>query len=386
MKKFLLSIIMIVALMPLTVKADEIIVGEGTDAKNVAPFVTSYPHSWCEVIYEASEIGKACNIDSIAFNTVDGPQLTVDEIKIYLAETTKSKFANKLEWTAEDELTLVYSGTNVVLGDDKWETFKLDAIFNYGGEKNLAVVISKTATNWNLNNGKLRYSCYDDPNSVMFTASDTDASFAQYPVGEGLAIYGQKPVMKLIEAEETVTPTELLPPTNLRAIVEQDVPGYNYKYRVTMMWDAVEGVDYYDVYVNTATATDFYVGFSTGTTYIIGSPSEGMIEFYVKSIAGEEESEASEKCIVVIEDDAVEENTTSFNVYPNPVKDRLFLATELNIKEVSIYDIYGRETKVCSLQSTDFVNTVDVAELNSGVYFISIKTDNGNIVRRFVKD
>ena len=189
-----------------------------------------------------------------------------------------------------------------------------------------------------------------------------------------------------VKADGTETKEGLLPPTNLRAIVEQDVAGYNYKYRVTMMWDAVEGVDYYDVYVNTATATDFYVGFSTGTTYIIGSASEGMIEFYVKSIAGEEESEASEKCIVVIEDDAVEENTTSFNVYPNPVKDELFLATELNIKEVSIYDIYGKETKVCSLQSTDFVNTVDVAELNSGVYFISIKTDNGNIVRRFVKD
>lgn len=386
MKKFLLSIVMIMALMPLTVKADEIIVGEGTDAKNVAPFVTSYPHSWCEVIYEASEIGKACNIDSIAFNTVDGPQLTVDEIKIYLAETTKSEFANKLEWTAEDELTLVYSGTNVVLGDDKWETFKLDTIFNYGGEKNLAVVISKTATNWNLNNGQLRYSCYDDPNSVMFTASDTAASFAQYPVGECLAIYGKKPVMKLIESEETVAPTELLPPTNLNATVEQDIQGYNYKYRITMGWDAVEGVDYYNIYVNTEKATDFYLGLSNGTAYIIGSASEGTIEFYVKSVLGEDESEASEKCTVVIEDNAVEEITPSFNVYPNPVQDKLFLATELNVKEIAIYDIYGKETKVYSLQSTDFVNAVDVAELNSGVYFISIKTDNGNIVRRFVKN
>ena len=68
MKKFLLSIVMIMALMPLTVKADEIIVGEGTDAKNLAPFVNSYPNSWCEVVYEASEIGKACTIGSMAFN------------------------------------------------------------------------------------------------------------------------------------------------------------------------------------------------------------------------------------------------------------------------------------------------------------------------------
>lgn len=189
-----------------------------------------------------------------------------------------------------------------------------------------------------------------------------------------------------VKADGTETKEGLLPPTNLRATVEQDVAGYNYKYRVTMMWDAVEGVDYYNIYVNTEKATDFYLGLSNGTAYIIGSASEGTIEFYVKSVLGEDESEASEKCTVVIEDNAVEEITPSFNVYPNPVQDKLFLATELNVKEIAIYDIYGKETKVYSLQSTDFVNAVDVAELNSGVYFISIKTDNGNIVRRFVKN
>ena len=189
-----------------------------------------------------------------------------------------------------------------------------------------------------------------------------------------------------VKADGTVAPTELLPPTNLRAIVEQDVAGYNYKYRVTMMWDAVEGADAYDVFVNTATATDYHLGFSSGTTYIVGSDNAGTLEFYVVAFNDETESEASEKCTVIIGDVAVEEITPSFNVYPNPVQDKLFLATELNVKEVSIYDIYGKETKVCNLQSADFVNAVDVAELNSGVYFISIKTDNGNIVRRFVKN
>ncbi len=189
-----------------------------------------------------------------------------------------------------------------------------------------------------------------------------------------------------VKADGTETKEGLLPPTNLRSIVEQDVPGYNYKYRVTMMWDAVEGVDYYNVYVNTEKATDFYVGLSNGTAYIIGSPSEGTIEFYVKSVLGEDESEASEKCTVIIGDVAVEEITPSFNVYPNPVENNLYIETELNVKEVSIYDIYGRQTTVYSLQSTDFVNAIDVADLGTGIYFVSIKTDKGNIVRRFVKD
>lgn len=382
MKKFLLSIIMIMALMPLTVKADEIIVGEGTDAKNLAPFVNSYPNSWCEVVYEASEIGKACTIGSVAFNYVAGTQLTANDIRIYLAETTKTEFADKSSWTAEEDLTLVYSGTDVVLGDEAWETFEFEIPFNYSGENNLVIVVAKSAPKMELT---LTWSCYDDPNSVMFTASDTDASFAQYPVGEGLAIYGKKPVMKLIEAEETVTSTELLPPTNLRATVEQDVAGYNYKYRVTMMWDAVEGADAYDVFVNTATATDYYLGFSSGTTYIVGSNNAGTLEFYVVAFNDETESEASEKCTVIIGDVAVEEITPSFNVYPNPVENNLYIETELNVKEIAIYDIYGKETKVYSLQTTDFVNTVDVTELKDGVYFVKIMTDNGEVVKRFIK-
>ena len=189
-----------------------------------------------------------------------------------------------------------------------------------------------------------------------------------------------------VKADGTETKEGLLPPTNLNATVEQDIQGYNYKYRITMGWDAVPGVDGYNIYVNTPTQKDFLLGHTNGLYYIVGTNSETKIEFYVKSVLDGEESEASEKYTVIVEDNAVEEITPSFNVYPNPVQDKLFLATELNVKEIAIYDIYGKETKVYSLQSTDFVNAVDVAELNSGVYFISIKTDNGNIVRRFVKN
>ena len=83
--------------------------------------------------------------------------------------------------------------------------------------------------------------------------------------------------------------------------------------------------------------------------------------------------------------ESINENTISLNLYPNPAGDVLFLATEMNVKEVSIYDIYGRMTTVYSLQSTDFVHNIDVADLENGIYFVNIKTDKGNIVKRFVK-
>ena len=83
---------------------------------------------------------------------------------------------------------------------------------------------------------------------------------------------------------------------------------------------------------------------------------------------------------------SIEENTASFNVYPNPVKDELFIATEVQVKEVAIYDIYGRQTISQQVNETTSQQVVDVAGLETGVYFVNVKTDNGNIVKRFVKN
>ena len=285
MKRFLL-VLMLMIMTSSVMKADEIIVGTATDARNLAPFLNSYQNSWLEMIYTAEEIGQACTIGNIAFQYVDGPTVETNEIRIYLAETTKSSFADKSEWTPENELTLVYSGTNVVIGDDAWETFELDTPFEYSGEKNLAVVVAKTANYYQLS---LRWACYDSPNSIMFTGNvngDNDTSFAQYPTADALAIYGKKPVMKLTEA---------------------------------------------------------------------------------------------------IIDDAVEELTTSFNIYPNPVNDRLFIETEANVKEVAIYTLTGVMVGQKTTDNGQQTLSIDVTNYNSGIYFVKVVTDNGEVVKRFVK-
>lgn len=83
---------------------------------------------------------------------------------------------------------------------------------------------------------------------------------------------------------------------------------------------------------------------------------------------------------------SIEENIASFNVYPNPVKDELFIATEVQVKEVAIYDIYGRQAMRQQVNEATSQQVVNVADLETGVYFVNIKTDNGNIVKRFVKN
>ena len=398
MKRNLLFLMLMAVLFPLTMNADEIMVGTATGDKNVAPFVNSYPNSWLEMVYTAEEIGQACTIANISFQHVMGTSFATNDLRIYLAETTKSVLANKSDWTPESELTLVYSGTNVVIGDEEWESFELDTPFEYSGEKNLAVVVAKTAGGMNMT---LTWACYDAANSVMFTASDTDPSFAQYPAANALAMYGKKPVMKLSDGkeseggeeegeegdeddnEEEIEPATLAVPTNLRATIRQDVEGFGYKFEITMAWDAVEGATGYDVFVNTATAQDFHMGYTNGTAYVAGSNTEGTLEFYVIAFNDETESAPSEPYTITIVDDAVEEMTAAFNVYPNPVNDRLYIETETEVKEVVVYDVYGRRQ-----QTTDNGQqtlSIDVANLSNGVYFVKVVTENGEVVKRFIK-
>ena len=381
MKRNLLFLMLMAVLFPLTMNADEIIVGTATTDKNLAPFLNSYQNSWLEMVYTAEEIGQACTITQISFQYVGGPTLPTNDLRIYLAETDKEKFMDKTQWTAEDELTLVYAEKNVEIGGEEWETFILDTPFEYSGEKNLAVVVAKTANYFELT---LTWACYSSSGSVMFTGNvngDHDTSFAQYPTGEGLAVYGFKPVMKL--SDEVVAPATLAAPTNLRAYIRQDIPDYNYKYEITMAWDAVEGADGYDVFVNTATAQDFHMGYTNGTAYVAGSNTEGTLEFYVIAFNDEMESEPSEPYTITIVDDAVEEMTAAFNVYPNPVNDRLYIETEAEVKEVVVYDVYGRRQ-----QTTDNGQqtlSIDVTNLSNGVYFVKVVTENGEVVKRFIK-
>ena len=376
MKKNLLFLMLMVVLFPLTMKADEIIVGTKTDEKNAVPFLNSYPNSWMEMIYTAEEIGQACTIGSIAFQYVAGPTLETNDLRIYLAETDRTEFASKSDWTPEEELTLVYSGTGVVIGDDAWETFKFDTPFEYSGEKNLAVVVAKTAGYIQLT---LTWACYNADNATMFTASDTDPAFAQYPTADALAVYTRKPVMKLIEPA-----AKLDAPTNLRAAIRQDVPDYDYKFEITVAWDAVEGAKGYDVFVNTEKEQDFHMGYTNGTAYVIGTDQETTFEFYVVAFNDETESDPSEVYTVVVEDDAIEEMNASFNVYPNPVNDKLVIETEEIVKEVVVYDVYGRQQDNKTTRQQGNLS-VDVTNLNSGVYFVKVVTENGETVKRILK-
>ena len=81
--------------------------------------------------------------------------------------------------------------------------------------------------------------------------------------------------------------------------------------------------------------------------------------------------------------EGVEELVSMFSLYPNPVNDKLYIETEMEIEEVVVYDVYGRQQTTDNGQQSSFI---DVSGLNAGVYLVMIKTDRGVVTKHFVKE
>ncbi len=82
-------------------------------------------------------------------------------------------------------------------------------------------------------------------------------------------------------------------------------------------------------------------------------------------------------------EDNINELSTSLLLYPNPVNDKIYIETEVEVEDVVVYDIYGRrqELSAVSCQPSAF----DVSNLKSGVYFVKVVTSEGETLKRFVK-
>ena len=79
---------------------------------------------------------------------------------------------------------------------------------------------------------------------------------------------------------------------------------------------------------------------------------------------------------------SITEENISFDIYPNPVNDRLYIETQT--LTIEIYDVYGRR-QVTETPSHQGNLSIDVSNLKSGVYFVKVVTENGEAVQRFIK-
>lgn len=74
---------------------------------------------------------------------------------------------------------------------------------------------------------------------------------------------------------------------------------------------------------------------------------------------------------------------SNINIYPNPTENFLNISNPNNveIKNISVVDINGRIVK----NQSDSLSQINVSDLNSGVYFVTIEAAEGKTTKKFIK-
>lgn len=82
------------------------------------------------------------------------------------------------------------------------------------------------------------------------------------------------------------------------------------------------------------------------------------------------------------------EEEIGLSIWPNPAKEKINITfNKLNSNEVNveIYDITGRKVLMKKLNSSLNNHPIDVSNFNKGTYLISLKTNQGEITKKFIK-
>ncbi len=67
----------------------------------------------------------------------------------------------------------------------------------------------------------------------------------------------------------------------------------------------------------------------------------------------------------------INDKDISINIYPNPTKDKLFVESSEEVQSVKIYSISG--SLILNTRTTYEIN---LSDLNLGLYFVEIQTEN----------
>ena len=401
MKKTLLSIIFLLSL--LTVKSQDNLVvtidgtvGElrTTTSKNVPVFCAN---NWAisQQFYFAEEICKAHGtIESIAFKTADVTEESekypfTRNLIVYIINTEEYAFAgNTMKRMSESDQ--VFSG-EVEFSYNSWVTIDIED-FEYTG-KNILICINDISGT-NVSQG-ITFDAFVGPVMVgenngyraLYKRSISGAFDATTTIsGASTILDTPVPCVRLTfkegSTEEYLDPAQ---PTNFTATVLSES-------EVLLEWTGDANTSSYDIYENAE-----ILGNTTETSFVVKNLSLGWHCFKIFGVNGVKRSEPSEIQCVEMEmgngnededEDGIEELTSSLLLYPNPVNDRLYIETlTLTLTQtlsIEIYDIYGRLQNYKTTRLQDNL-VIDVSNFKSGVYFVMIKTNDGVVTRRIVK-
>lgn len=80
----------------------------------------------------------------------------------------------------------------------------------------------------------------------------------------------------------------------------------------------------------------------------------------------------------------LEENQIQNNIslYPNPTKERVYINTSIPIKKITISNLLGQKIK--NYNTSQVKSSIDISELNKGIYFVKIYTEKVVLSKKIV--
>ena len=399
MKKTLLSIIFLFIL--LTVKSqDNLIVtidgtvGElrKTTSKSVPVFCSN---NWAisQQFYTAEEICKSHGtIESIAFKTADVSEESekypfTRKLIVYIINTEEYAIAGNI-MKRMSESDQVFSG-EVEFSYNSWVTIDIED-FEYNGKNILICVNDISGSNVP---GGITFDAFigaamiGDNNAyrALYKRSISGAFDATTTIsGASTILDTPVPCVRLTfkegTTEEYLDPAQ---PTNFTATALNES-------EILLEWSGDVNTSSYDICENTEV-----IATTTETSYIVKNLSLGWHCFKIIGVNGVKRSEPSGiECVELVETpdepeipgERINELTSSFLLHPNPVNDKIYIETQTQTQTltIEIYDVYGRH-QVAETTSHQDCLVVDVTDLKSGVYFVKVVTENGEIVKRVWK-
>jgi hypothetical protein len=199
---------------------------------------------------------------------------------------------------------------------------------------------------------------------------------------------------------------EALTPDNWIVSLPIDLTNFPSGSSIELSWlarglDADYSDENYTVYVATSNTIEDLLDSTTTFNEIIGQNGGAGVfvprTLDISEFSGEtiyvafRHHISSDQFVLNIDDVAVSVDLSTSNfaknqlkVYPSPVNDLLYVSSETNtIDSLKIVDFNGRTVKQLSVNNQNA--EINVSDLTAGVYMISIETENGSTVQKFVK-
>ncbi len=202
-----------------------------------------------------------------------------------------------------------------------------------------------------------------------FTESSTDTYMAMTLHKESPCVVytdiamGSKASAKYYQLADQFTPV-----SNLEAIVVSDND-------IELTWNAPFNAEptKYNIYRN-----DALIGNTAKTSYVDEDLESGIYNYAVTAVYEDGESEKA-TATATLTVSVAENNEVVFTMYPNPAKDFVTIESAKDAV-VKIYSVNGQMLSQQNI--SEGINTINISNLNAGMYFISVDETMVKIVKK----